>query len=72
MKIEMTAQISGTRDGVEWPPVGGSLTVGDGEGADLVRAGYAKRAEKSAVEPVVEKATARKAETRKGLTTKDL
>ena len=56
-KIEITARISGSRDGVDWPAVGDTLTVPDGEAADLVRLGFAKILAKPverAVAPVAE------------------
>lgn len=67
-KIQMIAQVSGTRDGGDWPLAGGVLEVSAIEAADLVRAGLAKPYE-GAPEP--EKAVARKPETRKGGLTKD-
>lgn len=57
----MVVHISGTRDGADWPAVGGVVTVGEVEAADLISAGFAVPAK---VEP--ERAVARKAETRKG------
>lgn len=59
-KVEITARISGSRDGADWPAVGESLTVPDEEAADLVRLGFAK----ILVKPV-ERAVPPKAETRK-------
>lgn len=59
-KIEMTARISGTRDGADWPAPGESLTVPDDEAADLVQLGFARIVAKP-----VERAVAPKAETRK-------
>lgn len=59
-KIEITARISGTRNGVEWPTVGETLSVPDDEAADLVKLGFAKVLPK-----VAERAVAPKAETRK-------
>lgn len=69
MKVEMIATISGTRDGVDWPGIGGVLDVSEDEGKQLVAGSLARVPEKKSVEPVVEKATAKKAEVRKGLTT---
>ena len=59
-KIEITARISGSRDGVDWPAVGETISVPDEEAADLVRLGFAKILTKP-----VERAVAPKAETRK-------
>lgn len=42
MKITMLVAITGTRDGQEWPDVGGTLDVPDREAADLIAVGYAK------------------------------
>lgn len=44
MRVEMLTQISGTRDGQEWPHPGDTIDVPDHEAADLIRAGYAKEA----------------------------
>ena len=41
MKVRMTQQMSGPRgDGQDWPPTGGVLETGDGEGAMIVRNGW--------------------------------
>lgn len=63
--VEITARISGSRDGVEWPSVGGTLSVPDEEATDLVRLGFARIVEAKAVKEPVERAVAPKAETRK-------
>lgn len=68
MKVQMLAGISGSRDGADWPPIGGVLECSEVEGKDLIAAGLAKAVEKKSVEPIIEKAVAPKAETRKGLT----
>lgn len=44
MRVEMLTQISGTRDGQEWPRPGDAIDVPDHEAADLILAGYAKEA----------------------------
>lgn len=41
MKVKMNVQISGSRDGVEWPAIGGEITVSAAEGADLCSQGHA-------------------------------
>jgi hypothetical protein len=64
-KIEIVARISGSRDGVDWPAVGETLTVPAEEAADLVRLGFARIVEVKAVKEPVERAVAPKAETRK-------
>lgn len=41
-RVELTVQVTGTRDGEEWPPPGTVVSL-DGDEADgLVRAGLAK------------------------------
>lgn len=67
VRVVMTASISGTREGADWPKRGEVLVCGPLEAADLIHAGYAKP-EKDA--PVVERAVAPKGETRKGGLTK--
>lgn len=57
----MKVQISGTRDGEDWPEVGGSLDVSKVEADDLIAAGLAESATAARVE---EKAVAKKAERR--------
>ena len=53
MEIKLKVTISGTRDGIEWPPVGGSVDLPEAEAAQMVAAGMA-----SAVTPApVETAT---------------
>ena len=42
MYVRLLECISGTRDGVDWPPAGAVVEVPDLEGADLVRAGLAE------------------------------
>lgn len=44
MLITMTAQITGTRNGVEWPAIGAAFEVPDLEAADLIAAGLAEAA----------------------------
>lgn len=36
-RVAMLARISGTRNGAEWPPVGGEITLPAPEAADLIR-----------------------------------
>lgn len=38
----MKVGISGTRSGVDWPPIGGTLDVDDEEGAQLCAGGLAE------------------------------
>ena len=44
MRVEMTTQISGTRNGEEWPAPGATIEVPAHEGDSLILAGYAKEA----------------------------
>ena len=61
MKITMKVAISGSRNDVEWPAIGGEIVVPDLEGKELCAAGYA---EPVAAPVKVEKAVAKKPEKR--------
>ena len=63
-KVIILQSISGSRNGVDWPKVGGSLEVPKAEADRLVRLGFA-RAIVEAPKPLVERAVAPKAEKRK-------
>jgi hypothetical protein len=41
MKIKLKVTISGTRDGIEWPPMGGSVDLPEAEATQMVAAGLA-------------------------------
>lgn len=41
MRVIMSATLSGTRDGADWPTAGEVIDVPDLEAADLIAAGYA-------------------------------
>lgn len=41
MKVRMIAQISGTRDGIDWPAPGGTVDVPKDEALELIRGGLA-------------------------------
>lgn len=41
MRVEMRAQISGTRNGEDWPAPGVLIDVPEVEAADLIRSGLA-------------------------------
>jgi hypothetical protein len=56
MKVKMKVGVSGTHDGVDWPPKGGVAEVSDVEGADLCARGLAE----AVVEDRVEKRPAAK------------
>lgn len=63
--IKMLANISGTRDGVEWPELGGTIDLPADEAEALAAAGLARIID----EPKVERATSRRkteTATRKG------
>lgn len=54
MRILLLGDMSGTRDGVEWPPRGSTLDLPDGEAAALCSSGMAR----PVVSEVVETETA--------------
>ena len=72
MKVQMLIRISGTRNGEDWPAVGGVVDVTRREAERLIAAKFAKpvEAEPKKAAPVIERAVAPKAETRKGGLTK--
>lgn len=57
MIITMLRQLSGTRDGVDWPAPGESMEVPDDEGASLIGLQLAKAADEA---PADEAPAARK------------
>lgn len=42
MKVRMKGDVSGSRNGVPWPPRGGTVDLPDDEAADLCRIGLAE------------------------------
>lgn len=42
-RVKMTQRLSGTRDGEQWPDVGGELDVPDAEAETLEALGHAER-----------------------------
>ena len=42
MKVIMRVNISGTRNGIEWPPMGETVELPDAEAVDLLNARTAK------------------------------
>ena len=60
----MKVQVSGVRDGVKWPDIGGELVVSDREGADLCAQGYAEPVAEAPVERVEKRPAAKRAEKR--------
>jgi len=55
MKIKMRMQITGTRNGVAWPAVGGIIDLPDSEAQCMIRHRYAIAAPEQAM-PLVERA----------------
>lgn len=49
-RVKMLVGISGTRNGQDWPPRGGEISLPDGEAGDLVAAGYAELVSTTVVE----------------------
>lgn len=41
MEVRMVVALSGTRDGEDWPPVGGIVDLDDSEASDLIANGLA-------------------------------
>lgn len=64
MKVRMKIHITGTRNGLRWPPIGGEVDLPANEASDLVAQGFAEAVEVKA-KPAPEKAVALKPETRK-------
>ncbi|MER5892282.1 hypothetical protein [Streptomyces sp. NPDC001876] len=61
MRVRMKVTLSGTRDGVDWPPKGEHVDLPKDEAAHMVAAGLATADTESA--PDVEEATAPEPET---------
>lgn len=55
-RVVMRVQISGTRDGQDWPPIGGELTVPAFEAASLYHNSQAEPAPEPSEEPEAEEA----------------
>jgi hypothetical protein len=63
MLVKMRARISGTRNGADWPEVGGTVDLPDAEAVDMLNAGLVEPAEvvvEAAIESPLETATAPK------------
>jgi len=58
--VQMKVQMSGSRDGVDWPKPGETLDTTDGEAASLIASGIAVAPDEKpkAAKPKVEKAVA--------------
>ena len=71
MKVRMIVEISGTRDGEEWPRRGGVIDLPDAEAADYIAAGLCEAdttpsaPEVAVVEPATETATRKPGRPRK-------
>lgn len=67
MKVRMNIHITGSRNGLRWPPAGGEVELPVGEANDLIAQGFAEVVEtkKAASKPEPEKAVAAEPETRK-------
>lgn len=61
MNVTMIRQISGSRDGVDWPAPGESIDVPDEEAAGLIANGLAKEADEPAPAPEPSRKGARQA-----------
>lgn len=67
MRVKMLISVSGTRNGVDWPLVGGEIDLPPDEAADLCEAGYAspvKKGAESAAAPSPPENAAKKTATR--------
>jgi hypothetical protein len=45
MRVKLSVQLSGTRDGVPWPPIGSVVDLPDDEARDMLTSGVAKALE---------------------------
>lgn len=75
MKVVMTAGISGTRNGEDWPPVGGTIDLPEREARDMVAAGLARfpgEVEAADAPGDVETARIKTSPKRRGLTKADM
>lgn len=45
MRVRMLVTITGTRDGLFWPPVGDTVDLPDEEAAKVIAAGHAEQVE---------------------------
>lgn len=59
--VVMLAGIAGTRNGEDWPPRGGEVTLPAGEASDLIAGGLAALAENQPAKAPAKKAPAKKA-----------
>lgn len=56
MRVKLLVNVSGTRDGVEWPARGSEVDLPEAEARDMVAAGLAAACEAAAA-PVAKKAS---------------
>lgn len=59
--VRMLINITGARDGVPWPEVGGTIDVPDAEAENLVANGYAEPEESDAPKPKATRGRGKKA-----------
>lgn len=52
VRVQMTAAISGTRNGAQWPPPGGEIDLPEDEAADMIRSFLAQPVPEEAPEEV--------------------
>ncbi|MFG2747246.1 hypothetical protein ACGFY0_45345 [Streptomyces chartreusis] len=57
MRVRMKASLSGTRDGLAWPPAGQTVDLPEEEAAHLVSAGLAAEDQGNGTAPAEETAT---------------
>lgn len=60
----MKVEVSGVRDGVRWPSIGGELVVSDREGAELCAQGYAEPVAQPPADRAEKRPAAKRAEKR--------
>jgi hypothetical protein len=64
MRVRMLIAMSGSRDGEDWPPVGGEIDITPDEAVTYIPLGYcvsvAPVVETAAAEPVAERAVVRR------------
>jgi len=61
MKVRLTAELSGTRNGVEWGPVGSLVDLPDDEAQAMIDGGSAVKSDEKDKHPVTPKSVETKA-----------
>lgn len=59
MRVRMLFAITGTRNGEDWPAIGGEIDLPDVEAADMCAAGLSERVEAAVLEITAPAATVR-------------